>query len=164
MEQSSAINVLVQVAASLPPDLSADLDAAREAHGRVLKALGKGCEAAMEAGEALNRIKAAVPHGQFMDYVEDVCDIPGRTARRYMWLADQKAVLEQRLGGKMATLANLSQTEVVRMIGSLKPKTEGTTKPRKVGFETLKADWEKATDDVKRRFKQEIILAAPRAA
>ena len=146
----------------IPAELGAELDKAKAAHKEVMKALGKGCEAAMEAGEALNRIKAAVPHGQFMDYVEDVCDIPGRTARRYMWLADQKSLLEQRLGGKMANLATLTQTEVVRMIGSLKGGKQA--KPRAVKpdpvptFETLKADWFKASEDVRRRFR-EVVLA-----
>jgi len=74
----------------IPPDLGDELEAARSAHEKVLKALGNGCAAAIEAGEALNRIKAVVPKGEFRDYVEGVCHIPGRTARWYMQLADDR--------------------------------------------------------------------------
>ena len=74
----------------IPPDLGDELEAARSAHEKVIKALGNGCAAAIEAGEALNRIKAVVSKGEFMDYVEGVCHIPGRTARWYMQLADDR--------------------------------------------------------------------------
>jgi hypothetical protein len=63
-----------------------------KAHKEVLKAMVNGCEAAMEAGEALIEIKdkKLVPHGEFEDYVADKCGISPRTARRYMELARQK--------------------------------------------------------------------------
>ena len=148
----------------IPAELGAELDKAKAAHKEVMKALGKGCEAAMEAGEALNRIKAAVPHGQFTDYVEEICDIPGRTARRYMWLADQKSLLEQRLGGKMANLATLTQTDVKRMISTRLPKQKATEEPgeqdqkkppRAIKFETFKSswNWSKVSEEDKQKFK-----------
>jgi hypothetical protein len=86
----------------IPPDLGDELETARSAHEKVIKALGNGCAAAIEAGEALNRIKAVVSKGEFMDYVEGVCHIPGRTGRWYMQLANEKPQLEQALkaGGK----------------------------------------------------------------
>ena len=135
-------------------DLAAELETAKVAHLEVMKSLGKGCKAAIEAGEALNKIKRskAVPHGEWMDYVEEVCGIPGRTARRYMELAEQKPIIEQRLGGKMANLATLTQTDVKRMISTRLPKAKERTE-RTIKFETIKKLLDKAPPDVRKRFE-----------
>jgi hypothetical protein len=145
------------------PQVEGELDAQTKrltkAHSEVLSAFGKGCAASIEAGEALLRIKELIPHGKWMDYVEDTCRVPGRTARFYMELAKHKPQIEERLRAKGLSLANLGQSETKRMISTLKPKA--ATKPKRVRtikLETLKSDWEKASEDVKRRFKQEIGL------
>jgi hypothetical protein len=133
-----------------------------KAHSEVLSALGKGCAASIDAGEALLRIKELVPFGKWMDYVEDNCRIPGRTARFYMELAKHKPQIEERLKAKGLSFANLGQSEAKRMISTLKPKAPGKAKrSRTIKFETLKNEWDKASDDVKRRFKQEIGLLTP---
>ena len=104
-----------------------------------------------------------VPHGEFEDYVADKCGISPRTARRYMELARQKTLIEQRLTEKRSSLADLSQSEAMRMIGTLRPKpgkrpeTEGTqaTKPRAIKFETFKSNWNwsKVSEEDKQKFK-----------
>ena len=147
-------------------DLGAELEIAKAAHLEVMKSLGKGCKAAIEAGEALNKIKRSklVPHGEWMDYVEEVCGIPDRTARRYMDLAKQKPLIEQRLGGKMANLATLTQTDVKRMISTRLPKQKATEEPgeqdqkkppRAIKFETFKSswNWSKVSEEDKQKFK-----------
>jgi hypothetical protein len=87
-----------------------------------------------------------------MDYVEEVCGIPGRTARRYMELAEQKPLIEQRLGGKMANLATLTQTDVKRMISTRLPKANERTE-RTIKFETIKKLLDKAPPEVRKRFE-----------
>jgi hypothetical protein len=56
----------------IPPGQELDTQTKKliKAHKEVLKAMVNGCEAAMEAGEALNEIKdkKLVPHGEFEDY------------------------------------------------------------------------------------------------
>jgi hypothetical protein len=142
-------------------ELDAQTKRLTKAHSEVLTAFGKGCAAAMEAGEALLRIKELVPHGRWMDYVEDQ-GIPGRTARFYMELGRNKPQILERLRAKGQSLANLGQSEAKRMISPLRPKAAGKPKKsRTIKLETLKNDWDKASDDVKRRFKQEIGLLSP---
>ena len=140
----------------IPPgqELEAQTKRLIKAHKEVLKAMVNGCEAAMEAGEALNEIKdkKLVQHGEFEDYVADKCGISPRTARRYMELARQKTLIEQRLTEKRSSLADLSQSEAMRMIGTLRPPKATNRKERTI-FEVLKSNWNKATEDEKRKFK-----------
>jgi|SRR6516225_3362523 hypothetical protein len=96
-----------------------------EAHKAVLNAVGKGCVAAMKAGEALIEIKKLVPHGGWLDYVENQCGVGDRQARRYMELARQKTLIEQWLTAKWTSVSDLSQSEAKRLIGSLRAGKAG---------------------------------------
>jgi hypothetical protein len=54
-------------------------------------------EHGMNAGDLLKKAKAEIGSGNFEDWVEDNCKMSYRTARVYMQLADNRAVLEAKL-------------------------------------------------------------------
>ena len=73
----------------------------------------------MKCGDLLIEAKAKFgQHGQWLPWLERECGgISDRTARRYMQLARGRAEIES----KLATVADLTLTEAVKLIGQQEP-------------------------------------------
>jgi hypothetical protein len=69
------------------PELAARIKAEHEACTAALK---RGIEHAVAAGKLLIEAKAQLPHGQWLPWLREHCQIPERSARRYM----QKCLLQ----------------------------------------------------------------------
>jgi hypothetical protein len=77
-------------------DLAASI---RAEHQGARAAIKRGIEHAMAAGDLLIEAKAQVPHGQWLLWLREHCDVPERTASHYMRLARRRAEI-----GKVADL------------------------------------------------------------
>lgn len=77
---------------------------AREAHEGVLGAAKTAAERSIEAGNALLEAKALLPHGQWLPWLREHCNIPERTAQLYMKIAESglKSAIVADIGLKMA--------------------------------------------------------------
>jgi hypothetical protein len=82
-------------------DLAARINAEHEAARRLVK---QGAERAMNAGDLLIEAKDRVPHGQWLPWLAEHCEISERTAQLYMRLARARPEIE----AKSATVADLS--------------------------------------------------------
>lgn len=72
-------------------------------HRATKNAAGQAVLYAIRCGEEINHAKLALPHGDFLPWLEQEARLPQRTAHRYQLLAEQ---LAPRLA-KLATVANL---------------------------------------------------------
>jgi hypothetical protein len=89
---------------------------------------------AYHAGGLLNKAKATlVDHGEWLQWLEDHCDLSERTAQRYMRLADYREMIEHE--AKSANMADLTMSKAEWLIKKHAPddddETEDTTKADK---------------------------------
>jgi Protein of unknown function (DUF3102) len=66
----------------------------RDEHEATAIALKRGIEHAFTAGELLIEAKAQVPHGQWLPWLRDHCQVSERMAQRYIRLAQHREVIE----------------------------------------------------------------------
>lgn len=76
----------------LAGEIRKELAAVRHHHGEVVRH-------ALAAGERLIEARDAVPHGQWLPWLREHCQMSDRTARVYMQLARGRAVVEAKLAG-----------------------------------------------------------------
>lgn len=74
-----------------------------EQHSKCREAMMRGIEHALKAGELLTDAKALVPHGQWLLWLQDNCEVSQRTAQLYMQLYSRRDEL-----GETATVADLT--------------------------------------------------------
>jgi hypothetical protein len=73
---------------------------------------------AIEAGTLLIQAKAKYGlHGLWGTWLNTNCELPERTAQRYMKLAEGRPKLEQIMKDKSATMADLTLVEAERLLG-----------------------------------------------
>jgi Protein of unknown function (DUF3102) len=103
-------------------DLAVRIDAA---HAQVVAATHSALEHAMAAGDMLKEAQDSVVgrHGHWENWVKKNCNIPPRTASRYMLLAKHRETIK----AKSATVADLTVRAAERL---LKPKNKGIPRPR----------------------------------
>jgi hypothetical protein len=150
------------------PSLSDLANKIREAHRAVLDATKNVVARAITAGEALLEAKTKLGHGQWLPWVKERCDLSERTAQRYMNLAENKIKLGDLLREKSARLADLTLTEVERLLGHSKSSGSGRNpnasdsydKAQKKLIDKLKAlsleDAEAAADETIKQLKSTI--------
>jgi Protein of unknown function (DUF3102) len=89
-------------------DLAARIRAEHEACG---KAFQRGLAHAIAAGKLLLEARDQIPHGQWLNWLRESCQIPERTARRYMEIApwavpeSKSAILADLTGEAVSALA-----------------------------------------------------------
>jgi hypothetical protein len=114
-----------------PPALvrAADLETAtlatlaneiRHEHASAEAAAAKAIDHARRAGELLQRAKAQVGHGKWLNWVSRRCGFSDRTARVYMRVARRWEELE----AKRQTSANLSVKDALRLLAEPAPSEE----------------------------------------
>jgi hypothetical protein len=86
------------------PELAARIRAEHEA---CIVALKRGLQHAVAAGKMLIEAKAALKHGEWLPWLRDHCQLPERTARRYMTIAPYAA--DQI--GQIGRLADIEEPE-----------------------------------------------------
>src|SRR5262249_59944516 len=69
------------------PELAQLAEGIRQAHLHCRAALHQGLRHALEAGQLLIQAKGRVPHGQWLAWLQEHCDIPERLAPRDMRVA-----------------------------------------------------------------------------
>jgi Protein of unknown function (DUF3102) len=109
-DNSFAADTPAKVEPSLD-DLAARI---RTEHAATTAALKSTIAHAIACGELLIEAKAKVPHGQWLPWLAEHCDIPERTAQRYMYFANGRAVLE----AKSATVADLSVRAAIKVLAA----------------------------------------------
>jgi hypothetical protein len=92
-------------------------------HAGVLEAARNVVSKAIAAGQLLKEAKGKVPHGEWLSWLDEHCELSERTAHRYMQLAANKSKIEDALRGKSATMATLSLNKALKLI-ELKPNTD----------------------------------------
>jgi len=101
---------LSDLAASIKSEHAAIMDSARNIVGRAIK-----------IGDDLLKVKDQVPHGSFLKWVKDHCDLSDKTAERYMKFAENKTKLMALEKIKFETISNLTLNAAERLIDG-KPK------------------------------------------
>lgn len=100
----------------LPAQAGSDLDTLaaniRTWHAAVNGAMGTAYQHALDIGDALIAAKAAIKHGQWLDWLKRECDLSERTARRYMEIAGSREQLAQ-IGH---TVSDLSMRGALKLI------------------------------------------------
>ena len=90
-------------------DRAARIRAEHEAVGYAMKrSLGH----ALAAGKLLIEAKAQVPHGRWLPWLREHCQVPERSAQRYMLLARHAPELE----AKSANLADLTMDGAAKLL------------------------------------------------
>jgi hypothetical protein len=92
-------------------------------HAAVLEAARNVVVKAIAAGLLLKEAKGKVPHGEWLSWLDEHCDLSERTAHRYMQLAANKSKIDEALKGKSATMATLSLNKALKLIEA-KPDNE----------------------------------------
>jgi hypothetical protein len=77
----------------------------RAEYAQVCKSFGNGILHALEAGRLLLEAKSAVPHGRWLAWLAQNCDLPPRTANRYMRLAKHPTPLLEADPSRVADLS-----------------------------------------------------------
>ena len=91
----------------------------REAHAQVHKHAENMIQHAFAAGSALIEAKLAVPHGDWLAWLRQNCELSDRTAQSYMRLAKAQPLLE----GDPQRVADLSLRAAIAHLR--KPKAQG---------------------------------------
>jgi hypothetical protein len=111
---STAFDVLNPDEATL-----ADLaETVRTEHAAVETAMRSSVEHALIGGRALIVARSLLPHGAWLPWLRERCEIKERTAQLYMQLARHRDELEQLLADKSATIADLKLNEAVALLVS----------------------------------------------
>jgi Protein of unknown function (DUF3102) len=109
------------------------IDAVRAAHEAILGATRNIVRQAIIAGTALIELKSAVPHGEWLPYLQR-CGLKERTAQVYMRLADHRDVVE----AKAQSSAHLSLSAALRFVA--KPKAMTTAESNQLSEEQQLVD------------------------
>jgi hypothetical protein len=96
-------------------------------HQQVRLALGNALSFAMDAGDALIAAQQRLPHGSWLPWLKNHCDLGERTAQLYMQLADGRATIESQI---RSSAADLSLRAALRLIA---PKKSGAVSAGKHG-------------------------------
>jgi hypothetical protein len=102
-------------------DLAARITAEHEQAGDATRS---ALTHAITAGELLTEAKDRVGHGRWENWLKKTCNIPARTASRYMLLAEHREVIES----KSATVADLTINAALRLLQPKKSKTAAEPK------------------------------------
>jgi hypothetical protein len=132
-------------------DLVVLATAVRTAHAAVAISARHVFEHAMAAGDALLAAKAALPHGQWRQWLDRHCRLSERHAQRYMLLARKRAILET----NPTRVADLSVRGALRL---LKGQGAPTSTPTRSKLSV--AAWSAASPEVRRQFLDEIGLTS----
>src|SRR5262245_41395033 len=82
---TTAMSAIIDITTSNSlADLAARI---RQEHEAVAHAVKRGLEHAVAAGNLLLEAKAQLPHGQWLPWLKEHCQIPERSAQRYMELS-----------------------------------------------------------------------------
>jgi Protein of unknown function (DUF3102) len=110
MPEPTPMNPLAELATRIKREHQAVRDAARNIVSR-----------AIAAGAALNEAKGKLPHGEWLPWLKEHCELSERTAHNYMLLANNRHKIE---GSKSATDANMTLGRALRQIkGSNRTET-----------------------------------------
>jgi hypothetical protein len=101
------------------PDLAR---AIQREHDAVRTCVAEGLEHARRAGELLRQAKAALPHGDWLPWLEKHCDVSARTAQAYMRIADRWQTLE---AAKAQRVADLPLREALALLAEPRPVVDG---------------------------------------
>jgi hypothetical protein len=93
-------------------DLTALAGRIKAAHTAVLEASKGVVQKAIAAGSALREAKGKLRHGEWLPWLQDHCNLSGRTAHRYMQLAGG----QHKLQSKFATMANLTLAQALKLL------------------------------------------------
>jgi hypothetical protein len=122
----------VQAVAPAIGDLNAIAKQINECFAQINKAFGHIFLRALEAGELLTKAKDIVGHGKWLPWLKDNCpNLPERTAQEYMWLADHRKEMEEKI--KSADFAHLTISQAKRLMfaqpqgGSTSPTSPPTS-------------------------------------
>jgi hypothetical protein len=99
-------------------DIAAQINAA---HAAMAGAFRTGFSHAIECGRLLARAKAALPHGEWLAWLEANTSVSPRLAQMYMRAADNAAEIE----AKAKSVSHLTLSEALRLMA--KPAPEQTT-------------------------------------
>jgi hypothetical protein len=88
-------------------------------HTAVADALKDSVRHAIAAGELLVEAKAQVPHGGWMPWLKDNCEISDRTARLYMQVAKNRATVEKQIGNDVADLTLTEAAALIAMSSNI---------------------------------------------
>lgn len=91
-------------------------------HGQAKRALKTTLVHALHAGDLLLEAKDRFKHGCWENWLTERCDLPPRTARRYMKLATHPKLLTEEIGH----VADLSMAEALRLI----QRSQAAPKPK----------------------------------
>lgn len=96
------------------PDLAARI---RAEHAATSVALKSSITHGITAGEMLIEAKAQLPHGQWLPWLRDHCEISERTAQLYMRLAKNRDAIEDQIRNGVADLS-LNEAAALLMLSS----------------------------------------------
>lgn len=105
----------------LPDLVSLAIDINRE-HAEVLRCAAQGAEHAKRAGEMLQQVKAALPHGAWLPWLAEHCEVSPRMAQRYMRIAAGWSTLES----KTTRVSHLPTRRALALLETPTPATEPT--------------------------------------
>lgn len=85
-------------------------------HNAFLEAMQAGLQHALKCGNLLLEAKAMVPHGEWLPWLADNCQVSERSAQAYMRVAQHWPELS-----KSATVADLTYREALQLLAENKP-------------------------------------------
>jgi hypothetical protein len=120
-----------------------------EEHAQVNLAVRNALARAMNAGDMLAEAKERVGHGRWESWLKKTCNIPPRTASRYILLAENRGLIE----ANSATVADLTVRGALRLLRP-KPKPKTTLHKKRPPFATALSTlaWSDASPDARARF------------
>jgi Protein of unknown function (DUF3102) len=89
----------------------------RAEHAATAESLKQSVQHAMAAGDALIEAKAQVPHGRWLPWLADNCDLSERSAQLYMRIANNRNAIEAKYASGIADL-NLNQAAALLFLSS----------------------------------------------
>jgi hypothetical protein len=98
------------------PDLATLAETVRQQHQAVIQAALGALDHAMSAGDALAVAKSQIGHGSWAHWLHQKCEIPERTARRYMQLASARNLFE----ANRSRATDLTIAGALRLLGNKK--------------------------------------------
>jgi hypothetical protein len=111
----------------------------RVSHEAVRHALRSAVERAMTTGDLLLEAKEKLQHGQWSQWIQEHCEISDRSARLYMRLAKNRAVIEA-----AGDVAGLTLNTAVRLLASPKDDAEKGDDKLEEAAAIIKLKWAEA--------------------
>ena len=128
----------------------------RAEHLAVSHAAGNLLQHAMAAGDALIAAHKHIDHGRWEGWLENHCDLNPRTARRYIQLAESRALLES----KRSRATDLSLAGALRILGDeTKSSTKRSAKKTTAIPKLSSLSWSDASVEERRAFLNTISLS-----